>query len=84
MSEKTPSIIRAPPDALTTTSGISRFRAFRPVRAIFSPTTEPIEPPIKLKSITAKATGMPSIRPLPVVTASFRPVLRRAASSRCG
>ncbi len=31
-------------------------------RAIFSPTTDPIEPPMKLKSITARSTGMPSSR----------------------
>ena len=43
-----------------------------------------MDPPMKLKSITASTTGFPSIRPRPVITASLRPVFRRAASSRPG
>ena len=31
----------------------------RASRAIFSPTTDPIEPPMKLKSMTPRSTGMP-------------------------
>jgi hypothetical protein len=41
-----------------------------PARAIFSPTTEPIDPPMKEKSITPRHTGIPSSSPSPVITAS--------------
>ena len=60
--ERTPSCIRAPPDAETMIKG-RRFSVERRVsRAIFSPTTDPIEPPMKLKSMTARSIGMPSSR----------------------
>ena len=63
MRDSTPSCIRAPPDADTMTSGTRRSAERRVSRAIFSPTTDPIEPPMKLKSITATSSGMPSRRP---------------------
>ena len=43
-------------------------------RVSFSPTTEPIEPPRKLKSITPSAARCSPILQIPVITASFRPV----------
>ena len=43
-------------------------------RTIFSPTTTPIEPPMKLYSIDATTASMPLIRPTPTITASFWPV----------
>ncbi len=63
MRDRTPSCIRAPPEADTITSGTCRSTDRRVSRAIFSPTTEPIDPPMKLKSITATSSGMPSKRP---------------------
>ena len=44
-------------------------------RVSFSPTTTPIEPARKLKSITPNATRCGPILPMPVTTASRRPVL---------
>ena len=44
-------------------------------RVIFSPTTDPIEPPINLKSITASAKEISSTLQRPVITPSFIPVL---------
>jgi hypothetical protein len=55
-----------------------------PARAIFSPTTEPIEPPMNAKSITPRFTGMPSSVPAAVTIASDSPACRRAFRSRCG
>src|SRR3989449_6467328 len=50
ISDNTPSCMRAPPEAETMIKG-TRFSTERRVRrAIFSPTTEPIDPPMKLKS----------------------------------
>ena len=54
-----PSCIRAPPDALTTMSGIRAARAYSAARVTFSPTTAPIEPPMNPKSMTQIATGVP-------------------------
>jgi hypothetical protein len=50
------------------------------VRAIFSPTTEPIEPAMKKKSITASPVGTPPIVARPVRTASLSPVALRACA----
>ena len=43
-------------------------------RTIFSPTTTPIEPPMKLYSIDAITASAPLILPTPTMTASFCPV----------
>ena len=53
--------MRAPPEAETETSGTPRSAALSQARANFSPTTLPIEPPMKAKSITASSHGSPSI-----------------------
>ena len=42
--------------------------------AIFSPTTDPIEPMMKEESVTAKATRRARIMPVPTTAASRRPV----------
>ncbi len=47
ISDSTPSCMRAPPEAETTTKGTWRRSASSIARVIFSPTTEPIEPPMK-------------------------------------
>ena len=65
--------MRAPPDWLTVTKGILSSRANRHALAIFSPTTDPIEPPMKEKSIAAIAISIPSSRPTAVTTASLFP-----------
>ena len=49
--------------------------SFEPLDSDLAP-TDPIEPPMKRKSITPRARGMPSRRQSPVTTASRRPVLR--------
>src|SRR5437867_6767428 len=66
--------MRAPPlvEIMMTGSSFSVPLSIR--RVSFSPTTEPIEPPRKLKSITPSATRCSPILPMPVTTASFRPV----------
>ena len=48
------------------TSGIFFSSERRASRAIFSPTTEPIEPPMNAKFITARLNGSPSSRAVPV------------------
>ena len=45
--------MRAPPDAETETSGTPASARRSQARANFSPTTLPIEPPMKEKSMTA-------------------------------
>ena len=57
--------MRAPPDALTTMSGTRRSRATLAARAIFSPTTDPMEPPMKEKSMTATRDVDAVERPVP-------------------
>jgi hypothetical protein len=79
---KVPSCIRAPPDWLTMTTAARSSTARSTRRVIFSPTAQPIEPPRNWKSIAAISTGWPPTCPRPLMTASGRPVLRRACSSR--
>ena len=50
--------------------------------ANFSPTTLPIEPPRKPKSITASTTERPPIIAVPTTIASPRPVASSAAARR--
>ena len=68
------SCILAPPDDVTARTGSLNSIAFSIILVTFSPTTLPIEPPIKSKSITAVAILCPSIVPMPVTTASSSPV----------
>ena len=66
--------MRAPPLVEMMMSG-SVFSVARSIsRVSFSPTTEPMEPPRKLKSITPNAARCSPILQIPVITASFRPV----------
>jgi len=66
ISERTPSCIRAPPEVQTSTRGIRLSAERRARRAIFSPTTDPIEPPMNAKFITPRWKGIPSISAAPV------------------
>ena len=68
------SCILAPPDEVIASTGKRSSIAFSIMRVTFSPTTLPIEPPIKSKSITAVANLFPLIVAIPVITASFKPV----------
>ncbi len=51
-------------------------------RVIFSPTTTPMLPPMKLYSIDAMTVGTPSSVPEPTMTASFSPVFLMLLSRR--
>ena len=77
-----PSCIRAPPEADTISRGTRLAMASSIARVSFSPTTEPMLPPMNANSNTAIDTGCPPMRPRPVMTASSRPVLLRALLRR--
>ena len=74
--------MRAPPDALTETSGTPCSAALSQARANFSPTALPIEPPMNAKSMTASSQALPSIAPRPITIASPRPVFSSASARR--
>ncbi len=74
--------MRAPPELVTLTSGMPCSAAESHARENFSPTTLPIEPPMKAKSITASIAWRPSIAPRPMTIASARPVFISASASR--
>ena len=84
MSAIVPSCIRAPPDADTMTRGFRSEYARSAARVSFSPTTLPIEPPMKSKSMTARTIGTLEIRASPVRTASLCPLFACAAAIRSG
>ena len=63
--------MRAPPLAEKHTKGWLFLIAELAALTNFSPTTEPIEPPIKLKSKAAVTTGIPFKKPLLTIKASF-------------
>ena len=64
------------------TSGTPRCAALSHARENFSPTTLPIEPPMKEKSITASSQPLPSIAAWPITIASPSPVFISASASR--
>src|SRR5713226_1833194 len=68
--ERMPSCIRAPPDAETMTTGRCLSIASSIARVSFSPTTEPMLPPRKPNSKTARTAGNPPIEAMPQITAS--------------
>ena len=74
MSERIPSCMRAPPEAVTATSGTPRSAARSAARENFSPTALPIEPPMNAKSMTASSQGRRSIAAAPATSASPSPV----------
>ena len=57
MSDSSPSCMRAPPDAVTHTNGSFCSIATCTPRTKRSPTTEPIEPPMKSNSNAAATTA---------------------------
>ena len=82
MRARIPSCIRAPPEAETETSGTPASAALSHARTNFSPTTLPIDPPMKAKSMTAIRQGCSSIAACPMIIASPSPVLTSASASR--
>ena len=57
-----PSIMRAPPEQETTMIGFFWASERSTARVTFSPTTAPIDPPMKPNSIEQQMTGLPSRR----------------------
>jgi len=74
--------MRAPPEEVTTTSGVRSWSACSMANVINSPTAVPRLPPMKRKSITVRITGLLSIVARAHSTASSIPVFSRAWASR--
>ena len=84
IKEFRPSCIRAPPDAATQIKVQLSATARRTPLTKRSPTTEPIEPPMKRNSNAAMTTGRPFIFPFITTSASSSPVAFFAAARRSG
>ena len=84
ISELSPSCILAPPEAATQTKELPSAAARRTPCTKRSPTTEPIEPPMKRNSKAATTTGWPFRRPFMTTKASSSPVAFFAAVRRSG
>ncbi len=82
MRESVPSIIRAPPEQETITRGSFPSSARSMPRVTFSPTTTPIEPPMKPYSIAPMIVRRPPIVPWAETSASQESVLALPARSR--
>ena len=82
ISEKIASCMRAPPLALKIILGIFRSVARSNTRVTFSPTTLPIEPPMKPKWKAPIETSRPAMRPIPETNASVSVELREVALIR--
>ena len=63
--------MRAPPEQETMTSGSCSLTQRSMARVSFSPTAEPIEPPMNEYSIAPIMQPMPASRPAATTTASF-------------
>ena len=83
ISDTIPSIIRAPPDAATIISGFRVASERSTARAIVSPTTAPMLPPMNPYSIALAVTACGPSIPTAFTIASFSPVFLRASASRC-
>jgi hypothetical protein len=70
MRESVPSIMRAPPEQETITSGSLSAAAFSMARVTFSPTTTPMDPPMKPYSMAAMSVVIPPMGATAVTTAS--------------
>jgi len=82
MREKRPSCIRAPPLAEMQMKGFLPLMAASTPRTKRSPTTEPMEPPMKRNSNAATTTGRPSMRPSMTRSASSSWVFLLASTRR--
>ena len=76
------SCMRAPPEAEKQTSGMLCSMAVLTARTNFSPTTDPMEPPMKRNSKAAATSSTPLTVPLITISASFSPVAFWAAARR--
>jgi hypothetical protein len=74
--------MRAPPEAEKTTAGRRRSSARSNTRVTFSPTTEPIEPPMNSNTKKPTLTPTRSMLPMPEVKASPGPALCSALLMR--
>ena len=79
-----PSCIRAPPDAAKQIKGCLSLMACSAACTKRSPTTVPIEPPIKSNSKAHVITGMPLSTPCMTTKASVSPVFFCASAIRAG
>ena len=77
-----PSIMRAPPEAETMMSGWRVARERSTARAMVSPTTAPMLPPMKPYSMAERTTGCGPRWPMALTMASLRPVFLRASARR--
>ena len=82
MSEMAPSCMRAPPELATQTSGRCSAAAASQARHSLSPTTLPMLPPRKLKSMTARMQGTSPIADAPATMASVNPLSACASRTR--
>src|SRR3569623_256769 len=82
ISEYSASCMRAPPLAEKHTSGILYSRQASAARTKRSPTTAPIEPPMKANSKAQATSGTPLTWPCITINASRSPVLFCACSNR--
>jgi len=82
--ENRPSCIRAPPEAVTQMKGVFCSRAVRTPRTNRSPSTEPMEPPMKSNSKQATTTGRVLMAPCMTTRESVSPVSSVAAWRRSG
>ena len=73
-SENSDSCMRAPPEDEKQMYGLPCWIAASAPRTNFSPTTEPIEPPMKAKSKALATSGRPCRRPRITISASRSPV----------
>ncbi len=83
-SELTPSCMRAPPLEVMHTNGMRFSYDTRTPRTKRSPTTEPIEPPMKSNSKTATTSGADLMLPCMTTSESVSPVSSSAAERRSG
>ena len=79
INEWIPSCIRAPPEAVTSTTGSWWAVAYSNRRVIFSPATVPNDPMMNSGSMIPKANGVRPIVAFPVKTASLSCVCAWAA-----
>jgi hypothetical protein len=84
ISENRPSCMRAPPLAVMHTKDDCSSMAVRTPRTNFSPTTEPIEPPMNSNSKQATTTGTVLMAPCMTISASVSPVSSLAPARRSG
>ena len=84
IKDNMPSCIRAPPEAAKQIKGCLSAMAFSAACTKRSPTTVPIEPPMKSNSKAQAIKGIPLSKPCITTKASVSPVLVCASLIRAG